>query len=88
MDFLISPHRVFVNARPRAQIMQNMRERISRGDIEAERSEAIQVSLRPLLPQRKSCKLGEFSHGTSGLTVRKAMCAIARDRAEKLASPI
>ncbi|KAH5262865.1 hypothetical protein HBI71_098840 [Parastagonospora nodorum] len=34
---------VFVNARPRPVIMQNMRERIDRGDIEAERTEAIQA---------------------------------------------
>ncbi|KAF2745005.1 hypothetical protein M011DRAFT_479470 [Sporormia fimetaria CBS 119925] len=32
---------VFVNGRPRPVIMQNMRERIARGDIEAERLEAI-----------------------------------------------
>lgn len=34
---------VFVNARPRATIMQNMRDRIARGDLQAERLEAIQA---------------------------------------------
>lgn len=34
---------VFVNGRPRSAIMENMRARIDRGDIEAERTEAIQV---------------------------------------------
>lgn len=34
---------VFVNGRERPVVMQNMRERIARGDIEAEREEAIQV---------------------------------------------
>lgn len=35
---------VFVNARPRPVIMENMRSRIARGDIKAERLEAIEVS--------------------------------------------
>jgi len=34
---------VFVNARPRTTIMQNMRDRIARGDLQAERLEAIQA---------------------------------------------
>jgi hypothetical protein len=34
---------VFVNGRERPVIMQDMRRRIERGDIEAERREAIQV---------------------------------------------
>ncbi|KAF2848119.1 hypothetical protein T440DRAFT_177298 [Plenodomus tracheiphilus IPT5] len=34
---------VFVNARPRPTILQNMRQRIDRGDIHAERVEAIQA---------------------------------------------
>ncbi|KAL1654178.1 hypothetical protein SLS61_003182 [Didymella pomorum] len=34
---------VFVNGRPRPVIMENMRSRIDRGDIEAERQEAIQA---------------------------------------------
>jgi hypothetical protein len=34
---------VFVNGRERPVIMQNMRERIERGDLDAERKEAIQV---------------------------------------------
>lgn len=34
---------VFVNGRPRPEIMHNMRERIARGDIQAERLEAIQA---------------------------------------------
>jgi hypothetical protein len=34
---------VFVNGRERPVIMQDMRRRIERGDIEAERGEAIQV---------------------------------------------
>jgi hypothetical protein len=36
--------RVFVNGRPRPVIFENMRERIARGDIAAERAEAIKVS--------------------------------------------
>jgi hypothetical protein len=44
IHLLIVVFRVFVNARPRPVIIQNMRERIERGDIEAERTEAIQVS--------------------------------------------
>jgi hypothetical protein len=36
-------NRVFVNGRERPVIMQNMRERIERGDLDAERKEAIQV---------------------------------------------
>lgn len=39
---------VFVNARPRTVIMENMRARIDRGDIKAERLEGIQVSLQVL----------------------------------------
>jgi hypothetical protein len=34
---------VFVNGRPRPAIMENMRARIDRGDIKAERQEAIQA---------------------------------------------
>jgi len=34
---------VFVNGRPRSEIMENMRSRIDRGDIKAERQEAIQA---------------------------------------------
>lgn len=34
---------VFVNGRPRPVIMENMRARIDRGDIKAERQEAIQA---------------------------------------------
>jgi hypothetical protein len=34
---------VFVNGRPRSEIMQNMRARIDRGDVKAERQEAIQA---------------------------------------------
>ena len=34
---------VFVNGRPRPTIMENMRTRIDRGDIKAERQEAIQA---------------------------------------------
>lgn len=59
MDLLICLHRVFVNARPRTEIMQNMRERITRGDIEKERSEAIQVSRSNFL-RRCLAKLGNF----------------------------
>ncbi len=36
-------HRVFVNGRPRPVIFEDMRKRISRGDIAAERKEAIKV---------------------------------------------
>lgn len=36
-------HSVFVNGRSRPVIMENMRSRIARGDIKAERQEAIQV---------------------------------------------
>jgi hypothetical protein len=35
--------RVFVNGRERPVIMENMRARMERGDLEAERREAIQV---------------------------------------------
>jgi hypothetical protein len=38
---------VFVNGRSRPVIMENMRARIDRGDIEAERQEAISVRLYP-----------------------------------------
>jgi hypothetical protein len=34
---------VFVNGRSRPAVMDNMRQRIDRGDIKAERAEAIQV---------------------------------------------
>lgn len=34
---------VFVNGRSRPEIFKNMKERIERGDIEAERAEAIKV---------------------------------------------
>jgi 2-oxo-4-hydroxy-4-carboxy--5-ureidoimidazoline (OHCU) decarboxylase len=34
---------VFVNGRPRSEIMDNMRARIDRGDVKAERQEAIQA---------------------------------------------
>ena len=34
---------VFVNGRPRPAIMENMRKRIDRGDVGAERQEAIQA---------------------------------------------
>jgi 2-oxo-4-hydroxy-4-carboxy--5-ureidoimidazoline (OHCU) decarboxylase len=37
---------VFVNGRPRPVIMENMRARIARGDIKAERAEAIQVCVQ------------------------------------------
>jgi hypothetical protein len=43
IDWLTCVPSVFVNGRERPVIMQNMRERIERGDIEAEREEAIQV---------------------------------------------
>jgi hypothetical protein len=36
-------HSVFVNGRSRPAVMDNMRQRIDRGDIKAERAEAIQV---------------------------------------------
>jgi hypothetical protein len=36
-------NRVFVNGRERPVIMENMRARMERGDLEAERREAIQV---------------------------------------------
>lgn len=36
---------VFVNGRARPVIMENMRERIDRGNIDLERAEAIKVSL-------------------------------------------
>jgi 2-oxo-4-hydroxy-4-carboxy--5-ureidoimidazoline (OHCU) decarboxylase len=36
---------VFVNGRARPVIIENMQSRIARGDIEAERAEAIQVCL-------------------------------------------
>jgi hypothetical protein len=41
-------NRVFVNGRERPVIMQNMRERIERGDLDAERKEAIQVCFSTL----------------------------------------
>lgn len=37
------PRSVFVNGRPRPTIMDDMRRRIQRGDIESERREAIQA---------------------------------------------
>jgi hypothetical protein len=43
IDWLTCVSSVFVNGRERPVVMQNMRERIERGDIEAEREEAIQV---------------------------------------------
>lgn len=42
------PLSVFVNGRPRPTIMDDMRRRIHRGDIDAERREAIQVRSIPL----------------------------------------
>jgi len=47
-------HSVFVNGRSRPVIMEDMRARIERGDIDAERREAIQVRVisfqNPSLP--------------------------------------
>jgi hypothetical protein len=40
---------VFVNGRTRPVVMENMRSRIARGDVEEERREAIQVS--PQIPR-------------------------------------
>lgn len=44
---ILTPPSVFVNARPRPLIMENMRQRIDRGDIAAERREAIEVTTTP-----------------------------------------
>lgn len=63
---------VFVNGRPRPTIMEDMRARIDRGRIDAERQEAIQVSSsRPMM-------LNLPTH------IQQAMCDIAIDRAVKL----
>jgi hypothetical protein len=50
----------FVAGRSRQVIMQNMEERIARGDIDAEKKEAIEVNF-PTLPPHSGCRrfLGE-----------------------------
>lgn len=65
----------FVNGRTREVIMEEMRQRIDRGDTEREIGETIQVSFNS---SRKFAKVKR----TDGR--RQAMCDIARDRARKL----
>jgi len=57
--------------------MENMKERIARGDINQERAEAIKV--RTLAVQFKMCSYDSHKY--------KAMCDIAADRAAKLQLP-
>jgi OHCU decarboxylase len=68
--------RVFVNGRSRAVIFEDMRARIARGDVGAERLEAIQVGAA--LRNDDGLRFGE-------LISFQAMCDIASDRALKLA---
>lgn len=68
---------VFVNGRSRPAIMENMRLRIDRSDIAAERIEAIKVT-----PSLMLCYI--WSQSVLMFTSPKAMCDIAADRARKL----
>lgn len=63
---------VFVNGRGRPEIMENMRERISRGDFDKEVEAALQVCAHDLL------------HSQAVTDPHQAMCDIAKDRAKKL----
>ena len=67
---------VFVNSRPRGEIMSNMSARIARGDIELEKQEATTVCPRP---QDFVCRLIAYLRTTK----QKAMRDIALDRAAK-----
>jgi len=58
--------------------MENMSQRIDRGDIKLERAEAIKVST--VVPKKKGIS-------QTDLTCCKAMCDIAADRAVKLQQP-
>ncbi len=42
-DILTMDGRVFVNGRPRSEVMDDMQVRIARGDLDSERKEAIKV---------------------------------------------
>jgi hypothetical protein len=77
--FVNSTSSVFVNARPRSVIMQDMRRRIDRGDLDAERKEAIQVCVGIYFCLRRG-------KGMAADGVMQAMCDIAADRAGKLQS--
>jgi hypothetical protein len=68
---------VFVNGRSRPVIMENMRERIERGDIKLERAEAIKVRSRKVVNWILQADSQHY----------KAMCDIAADRAVKLQQP-
>lgn len=73
---LIYACRVFVNGRPRPVIMEDMRKRIARGDVNAERRDAIKV--------RATWRISLIA-----VLIRRAqaMCDIAADRARKLLGP-
>ena len=66
---------VFVNGRSRTAIMEDMRARIVRADLELERHDAIQVDqpIRSYTPRLT-------------MPCSQAMCDIAADRAKKLVS--
>ena len=66
---------VFVNGRPRTEIMDDMRRRIARGDIREEEKEAIKVCSALVLFWRTSA---------DSTSLQQAMCDIAADRARKL----
>lgn len=76
---------VFVNGRPRDVIMENMRERITRGVYAKEEVEAIEVSFYSASSTRMQL-FCPYSVRVSGLTStpHQAMANIAKDRARKL----
>ncbi|KIW86014.1 hypothetical protein Z517_01408 [Fonsecaea pedrosoi CBS 271.37] len=72
---------VFVNGRSRPVIMEDMQQRIDRGDIQLEKQEAIKVGSTALV---KPCSLSQVIQTNAFCSRQKAMCDIAKDRAKKL----
>ncbi|OAG44958.1 hypothetical protein AYO21_00920 [Fonsecaea monophora] len=73
---------VFVNGRSRPVIMEDMQQRIDRGDIQLEKQEAIKVGSTALV---NPCSLSQVTQTNAFFCSRqKAMCDIAKDRAKKL----